>query len=318
MIRKARYAMEEIFKHWDDSGWWRQRLIARGIGPTLKHLHNQNTVDYMSRDWDNLMILDACRADMFEETFDTSNFDEYERVVSPGASSPEWMSETFGNKEFADTVYITGNPWISKVAPDSFHDIINVWVDNYGVPEDEIQDSITLGDVETTDRPTCHPQDVNKAAEEAFKKYPNKRLIIHYFQPHGPVCGWSDGTPRQEIDDSLHPGGIQEGQSTKKEVWEAYKENLGYAFHYADELDRKIGGKTVFTADHGELFGDKLSPFPVRGYAHPSGVHHPKLLTVPWAVRGGTRRKITAGETADKSVPETEVNERLRDLGYKT
>ena len=69
MIREIKYAAEEIFENWADRGWWRQRFIARVIGPTLKQIHRPESVDYMSRDWDNLIILDACRADMFEEVF---------------------------------------------------------------------------------------------------------------------------------------------------------------------------------------------------------------------------------------------------------
>lgn len=318
MIGNVRYAIKEISKNWDDRGWWRQRFIARVIGPTLKHIHRADPINYMSHDWDNLIILDACRADMFEETFNITDFAEYEKVVSPGASSPEWMKSTFQGKSFPDTIYVSGNPWISKIAPDSFHEIVNVWTQEYDVDIKELEVGVTLDDVNTEGRGTSRAKHVTDAAIEAHKRYPHKRIIVHYFQPHAPTCGNSDGSLKKEIDHSLHPGGIRDGEATKDETWEAYKENLQYAFHHARNVEEEIGGKTVYTADHGELFGDILTPYPVRGYAHPTGVHHPQLLTVPWAVSKDERRDIIEGETVNRSVPETDVNKRLRDLGYTT
>ncbi|WP_281241044.1 hypothetical protein [Haloplanus vescus] len=38
----------------------------------------------IDQDWDNLLILDACRADMFKAVADTECFDAYETVRSHG------------------------------------------------------------------------------------------------------------------------------------------------------------------------------------------------------------------------------------------
>lgn len=319
MIGKLRYAASEIAEHGDDPYWWRQRFASRVAGPTLGRLHRNQGTNFMQRDWDNLLILDACRADMFEEAVDTSRFNEYGRVHSIGCSSPEWMRETFEGKTYPDTVYVTANPWISKIAPDSLHDIVNLWIEHHGITENDLKDAAVLADAGLADIPTIYPDMLSDVAREVHETYPNKRLILHYFQPHAPCVGNADGTRKNKIRDEMHPGDdLKEGTVTHKEVWEAYVDNLLYAFRYADDLAQDLGGRSVFTADHGELFGEWLWPFPMRGYAHPSGVRHPKLTEVPWAVKEvGNRRRIVEGEISHHEADESEVDERLRDLGYK-
>lgn len=316
---KLGYAVSEIAEHWREPYWWRLRFASRVAGPVLGSFHGNEGVDFMERDWDNLFILDACRADLFEEVVDPSQFDVYESIHSLGCSSPEWMSKTFGGKKFPDTVYVTANPWISKIAPDSFHDIVNLWTQEYDVTEGDLKEAGELEDAGFDDATTIHPDTLSNVARSVQEKYPNKRLIVHYFQPHAPVVGNADGTRRETVRPELHPGDdLKAGNVTREEVWDGYKDNLMYAFHYANELAEDLGGRSVFTADHGELFGEWLWPFPMRGFAHPDGVRHPKLTEVPWAVKDvGSRRRIVDGEVTHHGADEDEVDQRLRDLGYK-
>lgn len=316
----TKYAAAEIREHWDDPYWWRLRFSSRVAGPVLGTLHGNDGVNFMKRDWDNLLILDACRADLFEECLDVAQFDEYESVHSIGCSSPEWMRETFTNATYPDTVYVTANPWISKIAPDSFHDIVNLWVESGELSEDEIQtaDGAIKG-VGVSGGVTIHPDELSDAARRVHEQYPDKRIIVHYFQPHAPIVGNPDGSRKPETQAGLHPGDdLKQGNVTREEVWEGYVDNLLYAFYYADQLADDLGGRSVFTADHGELFGEWLWPFPLRCYAHPDGVRHPKLTEVPWAVKEvGERREVVAGDLAHHEADESEINERLRNLGYK-
>lgn len=322
MISKFQYVVSEIARKGDDPGWWRQRFLSRVAGPMVGVMHRNFGENFMEKDWDNLLLLDACRADMFQESIDLNQFEDYDRIHSLGCSSPEFMKKTFEGREFPDTVYVTGNPWISKIAPDSFHDIINLWVDQYDIKEEDLEGAIDLSHVEGVDvneSPTIYAEDLTKAAVEANKRYPNKRLIIHYFQPHAPVVGLPDGSLRDKVDDELHPGDeFKKRGVTREEVWEAYKDNLKYAFTHANKCAKEIGGKSVFSADHGELFGERIWPFPLRAYQHPSGLRHPKLTEVPWATKTiGERREITEGELRNRNVDDDEVDEKLRHLGYK-
>lgn len=320
VLGKLDYATSEIAANWRDSYWWRLRFASRVAGPVLGTIHDNEGVDFMKSDWDNLLVLDACRADLFEEAIDVSRFDEYERVHSVGCSSPEWMRETFSGETFPDTVYVTANPWISKIAPDSFHDLVNLWISEGELSEDEIRNADgAIEGVGVSGGVTIHPDELSDAARRVHEQYPDKRVIVHYFQPHAPVVGNPDGSRKCETRDGLHPGDdLKEGRVSREDVWEGYLDNLLYAFRYANELADDLGGRTVFTADHGELFGERLWPFPIRGYAHPDGVRHPKLTEVPWAVKEvGSRREIVEGAVSHHEADTDEVDERLRDLGYK-
>lgn len=318
MIDKIKYTLEELATNYDDRDWWHQRLESRVAGPLLGLIHGTDGVNVMEENWDNLLILDAARADMFESVLGTSQFDNFDTKQSVGCASPEWMENTFKEKEFPDTVFVSGNPWISKIAPDSFHHISNLWTEEFGVSERELREADLLRDVDL-DSETVLAEDLTDAALKIQDDYPNKRIIVHYFQPHAPCVGLSDGSLKDEVDHDVHPGtAMKNGIVKKRTVWNAYEENLGYGFHHANRFAEQVGGKSVFTADHGELFGEWLWPLPLRGYAHPVGVWHPKLTTVPWAEKTvGSRRKITDGRIESHSANEEQIDDHLRDLGYR-
>jgi hypothetical protein len=231
------------------------------------------------------------------------------------------MRKNFAGGSYGDTVYVTANPWISKVAPDAFHEIVNIWVDEREFEETDLRGAVELKDLGVSPGSTITPDQVNDVVRDVHERYPDKRLIVHYFQPHAPCIGRPDGSKKDdsEIDIDLHPGTtLKNGVVSHDAVWEAYVDNTEYVFHHAEQLAEELGGRTVVTADHGEMFGEWLWPFPMRGYAHPSGLRHPKLVTVPWAVlEHGERREIRRGSTTATEVDDDQVDKRLRDLGYK-
>lgn len=314
------HILSEITKNYDDRHWWRERVQERVISPALKTIYSQSGINVSSQDWDNLLVLDACRSDMFESVVETNEFDEYRTVRSQGSSSPDWISANFADRELGDVVYITANPWVAKEAPSSFHKIVDVWAKEQG--EDGSLDTTELAqrDLATSPAATVTAQRLNTVVEEVATEYPNKRYIVHYFQPHAPCIGNRDGSIKDEteMDLLLHPGKpLYEDRVNREDVWTAYEENLGYVMTHAWNLAEELGGKSVFTADHGELFGDWLWPFPVRGYAHPQGLHHPRLLTVPWAKKTvGSRRDIRSGSISKTETTSEDVTQQLEKLGY--
>jgi hypothetical protein len=86
------------------------------------------------------------------------------------------------------------------------------------------------------------------------------------------------------------------------------------------ELLSELEGKTVVTADHGELLGDRDFPIPLRRFGHPSVTNLSPLIEVPWLVNErGTRPDIisqTPENTNDSIVDSSVVEDRLKDLGY--
>lgn len=273
---------------------------------------SDEAVDFTDRDWDNLLVLDACRADLFEEVADTDEFDEYERVTSPGSMTAEWANKCFPDS-YGDTVYVTANPHVAIEVGDKFHALEEVYAD-----EDHVDD---LG--------TVRPAPVVEAAERAAEEYPNKRRVVHFMQPHHPFVespefheysNWEvesafEGGVAEGIDDPFVA--LESGLVSEESVWDAYRENLEYVYDDAIELARSIPGRTVITSDHGNLLGERLSPFPIRGYGHPPRVRVPELIEVPWAVVDG-ERVDTDGEAVTSSVetPADTRQRRLEALGY--
>ncbi|MFB6195792.1 MAG: hypothetical protein ABEI80_06450 [Haloplanus sp.] len=313
-------ALSEIAANYDDRYWWRERLQERLVSPALAAIHGTDGVEVADRDWDNLLILDACRTDMFESVVDTAQFDAYDSVRSQGSSSADWISANFAGRELGDIVYITANPWVAQEAPSSFHKLIDVWSEEQSGSVEFDGEGLAQRDLSTSPSATVTAQRLNEAAIRAAEEYPNKRYIVHYFQPHAPCIGKPDGAVKSDAEMNLllHPGKpLWRGDVEREAVWEAYEDNLAYVVHHAIQLAKSLGGKSVFTADHGELFGDWLWPFPMRGYAHPQNLHHPALVTVPWAeTTVGSRRHVRSGDVTASETPSEDVSEQLEKLGY--
>lgn len=315
---KLKYAIEEVLNNYSDRYWWHMRLEHRIIGPVQQRVYGNDGIGVMNEDWDTLLVIDACRADIFEDTVADDDYNEYRVVTSKGSATPEWMERTFKGKEFGDTVYVSANPWVSKIAPESFHEVYNIWLDDYDIEEGELADAETLNELDIGREASIPAHKVNEKVREAKREHPEKRIIAHYFQPHAPYIGNADGSLK-ETPSSRHPGQpLAAGELDKDVVWEEYQENLEYVLSHTDELREELPGKTIVTSDHGEMFGEWLKPFPVRGYAHPVGLRSPELTQVPWASSlNGDRVTITDDGTTSVEVDNAAVDERLRDLGYK-
>jgi hypothetical protein len=263
----------------------------------------------MGKDWDNLIILDACRYDYFE---DQHGFDKQaERVVSPGKMSWEFMQETFLQKQFHDTIYITSNAFAGRLPDDTF------FMTKYLVDEWDSE----IG--------TIHPEDVVDAALKTNEKYPDKRLILHFMQPHRPYLGPTAEKLRERVNligfrnkgDGLQIwGAAKEKKVTIEEVRRAYSESLDIVLDVVNSFLSEIDGKSVITSDHGEMLGERVFPFTSRVWGHSEGFSTPTLREVPWLeIEAETRREITESEPieSEKTLDENEVEDRLEALGYK-
>ncbi|WP_226377452.1 hypothetical protein [Haloterrigena turkmenica] len=272
----------------------------------------------MSEDWDNLLILDACRYDMFADRIDIDG--SLESRISLGSSSEEFLERNFATVEFHDTVYVNANPYIPRLDLDegTFHAVVDC-----------------LGDWDT-ELQTVTPETVARAAADAHETYPDKRLIVHFMQPHAPFIGelgrnmvgggWTmdhDGEPQHGVE--TEPGIWHQLRDDTTDVdletvWEAYLENLDVVLEEVADLLETLDGKSVITADHGNLVGERLSPIPSRRkYGHPYGVHAEELVKVPWfVVEGDDHREVRPEPPVEReSVDEDTVDERLEALGYR-
>jgi hypothetical protein len=97
----------------------------------------------------------------------------------------------------------------------------------------------------------------------------------------------------------------------------AYAETLAVVIDEAEQLVEAFDGKTVISADHGEMLGERAWPVPVKYYGHIPGVYTDELVTVPWhACEFDERRTIEAEPPVERTVS-VDVDEQLRNLGYK-
>lgn len=261
-------------------------------------------------DWDYLIVLDACRYDIFEEEYDDFLEGKLKKYRSRGSATPEWLWNTF-NKRYRYH-YISANPYINNQgltlgqlvsgyekdwkATDHFPLIIDSWIQDW----DSELNTVRPGDLTDT------------AIEKAEEK-----TIIHYIQPHRPFISmgekdfeWSpknklDGeekNTKRKIFDTTRPIWNPVFQRTpykiqskiksvlgmgndyeklarehgEEQVKNYYRQDLRLALEEVERLIEELEGKIVVTSDHGEILGERGE------WGHSIGSDRPELLEVPW------------------------------------
>lgn len=277
-----------------------RRVPVEFYGTLMNATFGGNRGTYvMKQDWDNLVILDACRYDVFKQV--NSMEGKLTMVKSRGSHTGEFMRQNFGDDTFPDTVYVSANPNPAEVGA-AFHAIIPLWEEGW---DEDLQ--------------TVLPDTVTKTALEAADKHPNKRLIIHFLQPHYPWIG-PEGRRYMEkygYRPQTQPDNVwmrlRRGEVPKDEVWEMYKENLEVTLPYIESLTKRLTGKTVVTADHGNAFGEW------DVYGHPAATYIEPLIRVPWfVIPNRKRKKITEGSATEmmSSYQDSVSDDQLEALGY--
>jgi len=268
--------------------------------------HNQNGVDIFAQDWDNLIILDACRVDAYKEhAIPKLPPGEFETRESRGACTPEFIRGNFTNKQIHDTVYVTGSSWIFKIGD-------QIDAEPYAVVDMK------------NDLDESQEYQLEKALT-ANEEYPNKRLLIHFIPPHHPFMGElaEEHLPSVEEQSSSFLQRLRrdEVDISDELLWDIYLENLDRVLPHVETLLDELEGKTVVTSDHSELFGERVGPIPLEGWGHPRGLYDNELVTVPWHIYDdGDRKTIKSGEPRDGQLDprsEDDIDEHLRALGYK-
>lgn len=264
--------------------------------------------DFLSEDWDNLIILDACRHDLLAANGSLPG--DLQKRESKAASTVDFLKTNLDGGRFHDTVYVTANGQIFNFRDEidvEFHEIVPLYAEEW---DDESG--------------TVRPEDVTRRAKEASERFPDKRLLIHYVQPHMPFIGSETEADKRRESDGEDPFWLRvfcgEVDLSPDELWAAYEATLELTLPHVRELMSDLPGRTVVTSDHGNMFGERAHPIPIREWGHPSGVYTPELVEVPWLVHDdGSRKRIVTEPPRDtelKSDPAV-VKERLEDLGYR-
>jgi len=301
-------------------------------------------IDIMDEDWDTLIILDACRYDTFEEVVDIEG--ELEYRISKGSSSEEFYLENFLNKHHFDTVYVTANPYGASICQKSFYRMETTFTGDIEFHKNKPRvEKVTTSDGKTyLDRniKNLRPKEVTALAHEVHNEHPDKRLIVHYMQPHKPYLSKHAEQLREDLAkednilfDRFHPvdkikeekeagktiisdlmNATSKGYLSAEKLREIYVENLEIVLDYAKDFILEIDGKTVITSDHGELLGERRGG---KRFDHPGGVYAKELRKVPWfIIEDGSRREIIKeNPVTHNDISEEVLSHQLELLGYK-
>lgn len=231
-------------------------------------------------EWQNLVILDGCRYDLYKEVFSESQIDYR---ISLGSHSQEFVERNFSSGDWSDTVVVTANPFYhpdlftkktGRKLDDVFHDVFLTFSDNrkYGTGDWDSEEGTVI------------PDKMCRNAILAHSLYPEKKKLIHFMQPHHPFLSLdltSDGWTAEKV--------YNENKSVEDYEWKmvergvlnhsiairGYKRNLEILRYHLKELSESLGGRTVVTSDHGNFAGE-------RGfYGHPPGGREEVLRKVP-------------------------------------
>ncbi|MCK5309942.1 MAG: hypothetical protein KAJ64_04785 [Thermoplasmata archaeon] len=141
-------------------------------------------VKMASEPWDYLIILDACRYDIFKEIYqDYLPKGDFKKAIAPSLHTMDWLNKAFPDY-YDDIVYVSANPYVnSKTKVENtigfdyegtkhFLKVIDAW--DWGWDD-------RVGSI--------FPDKINKGFFDNFDKYGDKRFVLHYIQPHKPFIG---------------------------------------------------------------------------------------------------------------------------------
>ena len=111
--------------------------------------YNPNDVDIFNQDWDTLIILDACRDDVFNDMIQEYEFSgRLESRISRGSATREWIRANFGERQLHDVVCLDSNGYYAQLK-----DVINAETHKYHLIENNAFGGISV-----------HADSVTKAA----------------------------------------------------------------------------------------------------------------------------------------------------------
>ena len=266
-------------------------------------LQQDELYDVEHKNWDILIILDACRYDYFKEVYGNYFNGVLKKKKSITSDTEIWVNKMFLNKDCDDIIYITPvvciDIWLPK---HTLFYVAKSWETHF----DEEYGTVMA--------------DGTTSLFYSFaSEFPDKRYIVHYGQPHTPYIGVIPESPRS-IENTLkrikpsvmktvlfniwtklhipnklffyanelirlrHKSGkvarTYVDQLCEKNSWdgvrEEYKNNLCYVLEYVKEIKETFPEKKiVITADHGELLGE-------NGVFGHKSKRNAEVVEIPW------------------------------------
>jgi hypothetical protein len=249
-----------------------ERALARLASSSLESIPESETEPFHQKGdrFDNVVILDACRYDTYRDQVGS-----HEHRYSLESNTYGYVKQNFSQRELSNTVYVTGNPHFS---PKLFQEITG------RLPGKVFHEIYHTYDYAWSDEnSTCMPRDIIRDAKSARKLFPQKRMVVHFMQPHYPFV--TSSLPKKGMNNNLASSAtsvwedVMHGKISHKEAIKGYQSNLEYVMTFVEELVSELDGSTVITSDHGNFLGENGI------YGHPEGFNATVVRKVPWDVR---------------------------------
>ncbi|WP_458187728.1 hypothetical protein [Haladaptatus sp. NG-WS-4] len=305
-----------------------QALWCTYLGPwftlTSRYPFGTNVYD---REWDALVILDACRVDALRAVADEYDFLDESRIgsiLSVGSGSYEWLVKTFTTDYLSDvreTALVTANgfdrgaflrqryapsvslpfgwPRDNVVVAEDFKEYVPAWRHGH---DDQ------LGNVP--------PRYLTDRAIGTARRVDAERYLFHYAQPHTPYMSRAARTGEKLMPVETKPWpALRRGDLSRAEAWDMYLDNLRYVLDDVELLFENLDAeRVIISADHGEAFGE------CRIHGHPTGVPLSVVKRVPWAVTTAADEETYTPEASTERDDEGDpiaAEEHLEALGYR-
>ncbi len=211
------------------------------------------------REWNRMLVLDACRYDCFEEVNTIEG--ELKKMNSHSRHTRDWYEQYWRDRNNDDTIYITNQPqlWVKEreVIAHSFYENYPLWK-----RDDWLDFDSTLSRI-----------------NELKNDNNNRRELIHVLPPHQPWRSPLGKRLRERLnlitDDNTGEDYNKIERWARGGNWDTlrsvYKREIKWALEKIQEHNIE---PDVITADHGERLGEE------NKYNHNSS--HRSVLEVPW------------------------------------
>lgn len=168
------------------------------------------------------------------------------------------------------------------------------------------------------ERDILPPEVVTDHAIQHWREDDPERMLVWYMQPHTPhpsidIDYEFDTEMGAVTDDWTETEYARVGVLSDKELRSGYEQTLTLGLDEVEVLAENLDADDVYlSADHAELLGE------YGLYEHPRWAPIPRLKRVPWVKVNTQDRRTRLPDESEEHRNESQLEERLQALGYKT
>lgn len=272
-------------------------------------LYNKDETYALDKDWDVLIVLDGCRADILEsleDEFHFLNISEESRVWSPAGETKEWIEKTFSEKQavkhrnrIQELTVVLSNPELTpKQEIFNQQNLHSLWTIGWNTDIGAVPSSLVT----------------DKAIIE-YRKEQTDEMIVQYMQPS--CLSLQKKTQLDYTVQNSFSGSrtiwqkLRDSDIDQETVVSLYKETLRGTLESIEKLLRSIDAETVvISSDHGVSFGE------YGLYGDGTEIQTPQVRTVPWVVTSANNNSSISPVEPKHQVLSSEQRRKLNQFGY--